>query len=398
MDHSELRVLAVSHACAVDVNQWLYAHLARAGGLEVELVAPTHWRSHLRGDIPFRRLPELTCPVHILAPTCSGEDSRMHLAFYRGAGRLVERLRPEWIYLDEEPYSLAALQFVLLARRVGARCVFNTMQNLAKRLPPPFGTIEQAVYRRSAAATALTEDVATVLRAKGFRGPVTVVPLAVELSRFRPQPALDLEAELRLRRPVIGYVGRLAQAKGVDLLLEAFRRLAEEQLTFQGLIVGGGPAEAEIRAQVEALGLASRVRLAPAAPHDEVARYYNCLDIAVVPSRTMPGWKEQFGRVLIEAMACGVPVVGSDSGAIPEVIAAARGGVTFPEGDAAQLTAQLRRLLEDAPLRRHLGETGRAAVGRLYGYEAVSACLRDALLRFAGRTPWPVKAPTMAGR
>jgi glycosyltransferase involved in cell wall biosynthesis len=392
-----MRLLAVSHACAVDVNQWLYAHLARAGGVEVELVAPTHWQSHLRGDIPFRCLPELGCPVHTLAPTCSGEDLRMHLAFYRGARRLVERLRPEWIYLDEEPYSLAALQFVLLARRVGARCVFNTMQNLVKRLPPPFPMIEQSVYRRSAGATALTEEVAAVLRAKGFRGPVAVVPLAVELSRFRPQPVPELEAELGLRRPVIGYVGRLARAKGVDLLLEAFRRLAEERLHFQGLIVGGGPAEAEIHAQVEALGLASRVRLAPAAPHDAVARYYNCLDIAVVPSRTTPGWKEQFGRVLIEAMACGVPVVGSDSGAIPEVIAAARGGLTFPEGDAGQLAAELRRLLEDETLRQHLGETGRAAVGRLYGYEAVAACLRDALLRFAGRGPWPVKAPALAG-
>jgi glycosyltransferase involved in cell wall biosynthesis len=390
---SELRVLAVSHACAVDVNQWLYAHLARSGGLEVELVAPTHWQSHLRGKIPFRRLPELTCPVHTLAPTCSGEDFRMHLAFYRGAGRLVERLRPEWIYLDEEPYSLAAFQFVRLARRVGARCVFNTMQNLVKRLPAPFRVIERTVYRHAAGATALTEEVASVLRAKGFRGPVAVVPLAVELSSFRPQPVPDLEAELGLQRPVIGYIGRLTRAKGVDVLLEAMRRLAAEDRRFHGLIVGGGPAEAEIGAQVAALGLGARVRLAPAAAHDAVARYYNCLDVAVVPSRTTPGWKEQFGRVLIEAMVCGVPVVGSDSGAIPEVIAAAGGGLTFAEGDAGQLAAQLRRLLDDARLRRELGETGRAAVARLYGYEPVAACLRDALLRFAGRAPTSMKAP-----
>jgi glycosyltransferase involved in cell wall biosynthesis len=395
MAASELRVLAVSHACAVEMNQWLYAHLARAGGVTLELVAPTHWQSHLRGKIPFQRLPELSCPVHTLTPTCSGEDFRMHLAFYRGAGRLVERLRPEWIYLDEEPYSLAALQFVLLARRAGARCVFNTMQNLVKRLPAPFRAIERTVYRHSAGATALTEEVAVVLREKGFRGPVAVVPLAVELSRFRPQPVPDLEAELGLQRPVIGYIGRLTRAKGVDVLLEAMRRLAEEDRPFQGLIVGGGPAEAEIRAQVAALGLGSRVRMAPAAPHDVVARYYNCLDVAVVPSRTTPGWKEQFGRVLIEAMACGVPVVGSDSGAIPEVIAAARGGLTFPEGNAGQLATRLRRLLNDPSLRRELGETGRTAVARLYGYEPVAACLRDSLLRFAGRAPWPVKAPTL---
>jgi len=375
-----MRVLAVSHACAVAMNQWLYVHLPRAGELDVELVAPTHWGSELRGTISFERLPELTCPVHVLPPTWSGEDYRMHLALFRGAARVVEKVRPDLIYLDEEPYSLAAWQFTVLARRVGARCVFYSMQNLQKRLPPPFAPIERAVYRSAAGATALTGEVAQVLRARGFQKPIAVVPLSAELSAFHPIDVAGLRREHALAGPVIGYLGRLSPGKGVDLLLAALKQLQTEGRSFTGMIVGSGPEEARLQAQIVGLGLGERVRMVPGVPHDQAPRYYNCLDVAVLPSRTMPHWKEQFGRVLVEALACGVPVVGSDSGAIPEVIASTGGGLIFPENDAHRLADCLRLLLADAPFRRRLADTGRAAASNLYSYEAVAARLRRVLL------------------
>jgi glycosyltransferase involved in cell wall biosynthesis len=380
-----MHVLAVSHACAVAMNQWLYVHLPRAGELEVELIAPTSWGSELRGKIAFERLPELTCPVHVLPPTWSGEDYRMHLALYRGAARVVEKVRPDLIYLDEEPYSLAAWQFTVLARRIGARCVFYSMQNLEKRLPPPFAQIERAVYRAAAGATALTGEVAQVLRARGFQKPIAVVPLSAELSAFHPMDVAVLRREHGLEAPVIGYLGRLSPGKGVDLLLTALKQLQDERIPFTGMIVGSGPSEAELRSQLTELGLRERVRVLPGVPHDQAPRFYNCLDVAVVPSRTMPHWKEQFGRVLVEALACGVPVVGSDSGAIPEVIASTGGGLIFPENDARRLADCLRLLLADAPFRRRLADTGRAATTALYSYEAVAAQLRRALLAFAGQ-------------
>jgi glycosyltransferase involved in cell wall biosynthesis len=88
--------------------------------------------------------------------------------------------------------------------------------------------------------------------------------------------------------------------------------------------------------------------------------YYHQLDALVLPSRTRPNWKEQFGRVLVEAMACGVPVIGSDSGEIPYVIGDA--GLIFPEGQIEILRAHLSRLLADPDLRADLTRRGRERV------------------------------------
>jgi glycosyltransferase involved in cell wall biosynthesis len=112
-----------------------------------------------------------------------------------------------------------------------------------------------------------------------------------------------------------------------------------------------------------------------------VPDYIACMDALVLPSRTTTSWAEQFGHVLIEAMAAGVPVIGSSSGAIPEVIGEA--GLVFPEDDAAGLRTQIAALLEDAALRKRLVELGRARVARLYTNERVAraqqAIYRDVL-------------------
>jgi glycosyltransferase involved in cell wall biosynthesis len=99
--------------------------------------------------------------------------------------------------------------------------------------------------------------------------------------------------------------------------------------------------------------------------------FHRSLDVLVLPSRTTPSWKEQFGRVLIEAMACERAVVGSSSGEIPQVIGEA--GLIFPEGDHATLTTQLQRLLVEPDLRQRLGAAGRRRVLERFTMAQVAA-------------------------
>jgi glycosyltransferase involved in cell wall biosynthesis len=166
---------------------------------------------------------------------------------------------------------------------------------------------------------------------------------------------------------VISFVGRLLKAKGIEDLIRAFCLLPSDCFL---AIVGDGEFRAEAELLAVSLGVNSRILWIPQVPSLDVPDYINLLDVLVLPSRTQPDWKEQFGRVLVEAMACEVPPVGSNSGEIPNVIADA--GLTFPEGDVNALAAHLRCLYENAGLKVRLGTKGRSRVLEHYTHRRIA--------------------------
>jgi glycosyltransferase involved in cell wall biosynthesis len=143
------------------------------------------------------------------------------------------------------------------------------------------------------------------------------------------------------------------------------------------LLIGAGPLRGELEGQPIP---GSAVRVLEGFSHERMPEAYGLIDVLVLPSRTTATWKEQFGRVIIEALWCGVPVVGSDSGEIPWLLELTGGGVTFPEGDADALARQLSRLRDDPPLRASLAATGRAAVQRLFSVSGATDPLERMLL------------------
>src|SRR5581483_686430 len=148
---------------------------------------------------------------------------------------------------------------------------------------------------------------------------------------------------------VVGFAGRLVEEKGLWVLCDAFERLPSDATL---LLTGQGPLEAEIRARSQARGWGSRLTIT-SAPSVRMADVYNRMDCLVLPSLTTRAWKEQFGRAAVEAMACEVPVIGSDSGEIPNVVGEA--GLIVPEGDVARLAGALERLRSSPAERETLG-------------------------------------------
>ena len=136
------------------------------------------------------------------------------------------------------------------------------------------------------------------------------------------------------------------------MLLEAIARLDRATLR----VAGAGPEEAALRARVAELGIGDRVELVGSVGQDQLPDFYRGLDVLAVPSLPTPGWLEQFGRVVVEAMACGVPVVASDTGALPDVVGDA--GLLVPPGDPEALATALESLLEDDATRGELSRRG----------------------------------------
>jgi glycosyltransferase involved in cell wall biosynthesis len=279
-----------------------------------------------------------------------------HLFYWPGLGRVIRDVRPDLVHLDEEPFNLATAHGSWLADRLGAQSLFFTWQNQVRHYPPPFSWFERSVFRRSAYAIAGNSEARRVLRVKGYVGPVSVIPqFGVDPELFMPGPPPGEQP------PVIGFIARLVEEKGIFVLLAALAGLPGQ---WRLHVLGVGPLEGKARRRAAELGLAERIIWERGVPSTQIPERLRSFTMLVQPSLTRRNWKEQFGRAMMEAMACGVAVVGSTSAEIPNVIGNA--GLVVPEGDATALREAMSRLLADRPLREELGRRGRLRVLECY--------------------------------
>ncbi len=260
------------------------------------------------------------------------------------------RLAPvDVIDVHEEPASLVALELLVLRRLCARRApiVFYGAQNLEKRFPPPFRWIERLALRAAAGAYCCNREAGEIFRRKGLTGVVATIPLGIDLDRFTPR-AFDDPPGSPFR---VGYVGRLEHRKGVGTLIEALALLDDG---VQLELFGDGPDAAELVARAEAAGVAGRVVRHGYITHDELPEAYRQIDVLAVPSRTTPGWVEQFGRVVTEAMACAIPVIVADSGSLPDV--AGDAGIVLPEDQPSAWAAAIDELRSSPAQWRKLAE------------------------------------------
>ncbi len=366
------RLLVVSHPAVLGVNQVVYRELARRGW-DLEIVVPSRWRhSYSQAPILPTALEGLEGSLRPTRVLLAGRPQRhFHLTSARAVTR---RAHPDVAFLEAEPFSIVASQWGRALRRAGVPFGVQCYENIDRPLPAPVRRMRTRVLADAAFVAARSQTAGELAKRWGARGEVGLAPPAVPSWNAAPAPA-------ETRPFTVGYAGRLVESKGLPDLLAAVRALSAP---VELVLIGEG----ELRPALEGQPIpGSSVRVLSGLSHDEMALGYAQLDVLVLPSHTTATWKEQFGRVLVEALWCGVPVVGSDSGEIPWVIELTGGGLTFPEGDVAALAAQLVRLREDPALRSSLAESGRAAVERLFSVPAASDALERLLataLRPAG--------------
>jgi FkbM family methyltransferase len=361
-----VKLLVISHSSVTPSNQDFYARVQRRLGSELTLVVPSRWRNEY-GDQVAARWPRFEGRLVALPVLLRGN---IPLHVYRA--RLVRLLcdeRPDIVYVHHEPYGLATFQAFWAAHRTGTPAGFYSAQNLVKRYPPPVVWGERWVYTNATFAMAVSSEVAQTLQAKGYTGRIEVMPLGVDLSMYRrSERSRDRAQE---RAPLIAaYVGRLSDEKGLHTLIDA---LAYSDATLVRLLVAGdGAAREALHAHAAARGVDKRITWLGYVPHDEVAQVYAQTDVVIVPSKTTSRWKEQFGRVVVEALACGVPVAVSDSGELPRLVQQTGGGWVFPERDARSLARLLEAIAGDPAARTDRARIGAARVRALFDAELLA--------------------------
>jgi glycosyltransferase involved in cell wall biosynthesis len=240
---------------------------------------------------------------------------------------------------------------------------------------PAMNYLHSLVVRHSAACTVNSRT--TAERAQKFSGEkrTLLIPMGVDIDIFKPIPHGDFlwRGSKKDCGKVILYVGRLIDVKGVEYLVRAFPGVWKRNRDAELLIIGNGPKKKELKNLADKLEIGHRVHFIGGVPHQELPRYYSLASVFVLPSVvTEAGEKEGLGVVLLEAMACGTPVIGTRVGGIPDTIRDGETGLLVKEKDPEDLASKINRVLMDEDLRRGLVKRGKSFVGSNFSWEIVA--------------------------
>ena len=292
----------------------------------------------------------------------------LHFSFFKEKiGKVFKQLQPDIIDLENETFNAGSAQVVYLRNRFSpkSKIVFHASQSDFKQYPFPFSGFERYSIRHASGFMARNQDAVDVLRRKGFKGDIEVITHGVDPNQFTwkrddARKGLGWKDEF-----TVGYLGAFGEHKGLEILLQA-----ASHVQCNVVMIGDGNIKEQLQQRARDLNIYDRVLFIPPVPHRDVPKYLTALDVFVLPSRTAMNWREKFGRVIIEAMASSVPVVGSGSGEIPRVIGDA--GLVFPEGDSGVLAEYLNLLKDNEGERKRLSELGLKRVREKYSWDVIA--------------------------
>ncbi len=364
---AKLKILVISHTYMTKINRNKLYELAKRDGVEVYVITPRKWKTEMH-LLESKQFEGENVQVIPLRTVFAGNESfyfYLPTLFYH-----VWKIQPDIIHVEQGADAFSYFQ-TLIAKRLfapRAKCLFFTWVNWETHNRFPVSFFERFNLRHSDYAICGNREAADLLRRKSFEKPIKVLPqLGVDTELFRKKDVSDLKTRLGLEHFTVGFIGRLVREKGVLDLVEAASRL---EVPVNLLIVGSGDLRDALLRRAAELGIGGKVKIVDSVSHEQVVNYLNCLDVLVLPSHTTQNWKEQFGHILVEAMACEVPVIGSSSAEIPNVVGEA--GLIFKEGDVNDLHEKLETLLQDEHLRFELVKKGKRRVLEKYTHQKIA--------------------------
>lgn len=363
-----MKILIASHTYIVDLNREKLRKLAQLDpSIEVTVVVPKRWRPGGVQNKIIQTQPVDEGNFRVVPLSNFSQNNQGLLTFGLDLVQLLKSFKPHILQTEQGAKAFSHAELITLNKQLNlnAKNVFFTWWNLPYEVKFPISVLEGFNLKHSHGIISGNQDGANVLRDHGYDGPIKVMPqLGVDEQLFSPQEQLELRISLGIKPDefVVGFVGRFVEEKGLLTLFKALNKITD--YPWKWLLLGRGDLKQDLLNKASEVGLRDRLICVESVPHDQVYRYINLMDVLVLPSETTykfktltaAGWKEQFGHVLIEAMSCKVPVIGSDSGEIPHVIDEA--GLVFPEGNVDGLQNGLRQVMENQEFRQNLAQKG----------------------------------------
>lgn len=372
-------VIGHTYIAPINRDKWK-AFAQRYPDTEVQVIIPNVWHDTLftlkAEGCDDDNLPNCR---FISLPIFKSGNEVLYGYYPWGLIKALRSFKPDVIYVEQGESAFSYMQTIMLAKIFcpRARCAFFTWINWVPQVSLKYKLIWRFVERlnrwASSGAIVGNQDAEILLRKKGFHQPIKVLPqLGVEAVDRTIVPARKSSSfdEVSPDYKTVAFIGRMVPEKGIHLLLQAFSKLAHRFPEWRLLFVGGGSDKELLKAEVTRLGLADQVLFRDSVSHHEVFSLLASVDILTLPSYDTPLWREQFGHVIIEAMVCSVPVIGSTGGEIPHVISDA--GVIAEQNNLQSLIECLSKLMDNENLRSEIGKKGYERVMRYYTHEKIA--------------------------
>lgn len=343
----------VGHSLAAPENRLPFS----GDALNASLFAPASWQS------PGTRHIHVTSTAAGITALATLGRRHNALFAYRGLDHALQTRSVDLLYLWEEPWSLPAWQVGRWAKRNNKAWLFFSAENRPKPLPPPFAQLRRLAFAQAAGAIVPTAEVAVNLRAQGFAGVTYEIPLWTE-----PKPVIATDND-----PLLAFVGRLIPLKRVDVLIRAIARIPG----LRGRIIGDGPEEENLRALTRRLGASDRIEFAGYVAHRDLHQALRGCRALVLPTAATPRRAEQFGKVVLEAIAFGLPVLVSDTGNLSQW-AGSFASVRLARCDRDEDLANDIQDFLQCPVSREIRLAMREKVQELYGPKPASLRFRAA--------------------
>lgn len=329
-----MKILIIDNLAVKSSRREIYRELAKKNGEAISLLVPDSWKE--QGILTKYEEEKSDLLKVYSSPFLFGY--RHQRIIYTKLKSILELVQPEVVFISSEPENFNTYHLVRLVNKYfqNIKIVCATWRNIDYRFnayPYKLGflnkIIERYTIKKINLCVAHSYSAVDIMR-QISSWEIVFVPPAIDLKIFTFNP-------LGRKDYVVGYIGRLSKEKGVDILIKAISKL-----DITCLIVGRGAEKNYLKSLASDLGIADKITWVDAVQYEEVPLYLNQIQILVLPSRTTRKWKEQFGRILIEAMASGVYVIGANSGDIPKVVG--EYGFLFKEEDVDELSNLIVRI------------------------------------------------------
>ncbi len=372
---TRFRILIVDNLAVESSKRSFHRALASMPEFEVHVMSPRQWQE--AGNVMQCEPEDSLLQLHA---TEVFFRYRQHRVLYKSFPQILATVKPDFIFLDQEPENFAAIQGIRLRRKYAPNAVLSLVSSRnIDHVKVGFPYKAEYLHRqcdrfvvRHPVDVCFVRTQAAVSFMHPYAKQVVHLPFPIEASRFK-------KIQDRREQPesfTIGYVGRLIEPKGVQMLFDLLPTFPKD---VRMLFVGKGPLGEQLSSRARELGINDRLSIRPPVPHKELPNVFSKMDVVVVPSVDTKFWKEQCPRVPMEAMACEVPVIGSNSGGIPEVLGDA--GLIFKQRDANALRDSIIRMMQNSVLRDNLAAKGRKRVLENFQVSVVAGRMAETIVR-----------------